>query len=636
MTAAPPSPARVPRSQMAVVCILAFVFALWRIVAEGGATELLEDRLVDLRFRLRGPAAPPDSVLLVDIDAGAERSGEASQDRRLADAVDRVAAAGPAVIALDLKLLESDAAGPLLAGAVARADDVVLGAALGNRLDHGGGRRAGIEALLERSTLAAVVAHDDSTPERTPLGLSLPGAAFAGGDALAHVNIPRSFDGAVRTLPLAVWIGGDRFLPAMSLEAARRIAGLSRREVVLYPGDALRLGSRAVPVSHANGITINHLGPPGTVPTVSLTDLIDGKVSPGRLAGRAVFFGAGVGSSDDHFATPYGADVPGTEIIATVAANLVSGNLIVEAPSLHALGALLAIFFAALAFEATNLARPAAALVAVPAVWLGGFGAVQLAFSEWRLLLDATTMLGALFFASFWTAARRVRAKRRLSEALEEERGRLSRYVPLRGTAESAADAVAEPRTREAAVLFVGVADFSALAESAGPERTEAFLAELHGLYERCAAAHGGAISGIDRDGALVVFGVPGAGERGAAAALAGARMLAEEAARFSSGTLPDFRLALRASVHFGPVAVAVAGDEDRPRISVTGDTVNLANRLHEIARRHGAVLVASRAALDAARRGGSAQAGAFVPLDDQPVPGRAERIEVWALPQPA
>lgn len=628
--------ARVPRTHLAVVCIVALIVVLWRIVAQGGLTDLAEDRLIDLRFQLRGPAAPPASVTVVAIDeATVDRLGWAPPPRRaLAEAVERLVEAEAAVIALDLLFLDQTAAGPELAGAIARTDRVVLAAALSNEPETGEARPPEIEAALERSVVGSVLARTGRAPALPPLRLMLPRAEFAGPASLAHVNIVQSADRVARKVPLVLWIGGEDFLPSMPLEAARRLAGLGRGEVALEPGRNIRLGDRLVPTDPSGSIMVNHLGSRGTVPTVSLVDLLDGNVPPELLRGRAVFVGASAETLSDLFATPFAPDVPGAEILATATANLVSGELVVEAPSLHALGAVLALVCAALAFHAANLGSLSAAFIAVPAVWLVAFVAVQFAFSHWLLALDATAVIGALFFATAWTAAQRFRAQRHLAAALAEERGRLSRYVSPMLAERLAAGDFPESRTQDAAVLFVDVVGFTTVAESAPPEATAAFLAELHRLYERCATAHRGVISGFDGDGAMVMFGLPEPGAEDAANALACGAMLVEEAARFSSAALPALRLALRVSVHYGPVTAAIVGGEHQAQLTVTGDTVNVASRLQEIAKQHGAAFVTSRPALDAARSGGSAMAPAFVPLADQPVRGRAGRIEVWALPR--
>jgi adenylate cyclase len=57
--------------------------------------------------------------------------------------------------------------------------------------------------------------------------------------------------------------------------------------------------------------------------------------------------------------------------------------------------------------------------------------------------------------------------------------------------------------------------------------------------------------------------------------------------------------------VHYGPVVVSRLGGDSHQQITITGDTVNVASRLLEVAKVHGAVLAASADVLAAARASG-------------------------------
>jgi adenylate cyclase len=88
--------------------------------------------------------------------------------------------------------------------------------------------------------------------------------------------------------------------------------------------------------------------------------------------------------------------------------------------------------------------------------------------------------------------------------------------------------------------------------------------------------------------------------------------------------------IGLRVSVHWGPVVVGVLGGRRHAKVSVSGDAVNVAARLQEIAKAHGIAFVATRAALDAA-----GTAPGFRPLATGPLRGRRGDVEIWGCPAP-
>jgi len=630
------------RADLIAVCGVALAVALWRALAGDVASDAVEDRLLDLRFRLRGAIPAPEDVVIVALDERtvAQLGWSPPPRQAIAEAVGRVIDAGPVALALDLLLLDQTAAGPALAAALARYDRVVLAAALGEAAagagsdglpaaESGGASAAlapEITAALDRSVFA-VVAGGGVAPGTPPPRLLLPRAEIVGGATLGHVNVTRSGDGVARRVPLALWTGSHGFLPAMPLAVARNLAGLERGEIVLWAGSRIAIGPREVPTDRAGQVAINHYGGTGSIRTVSLVDVIGGRVPPETFAGRAVIFGATAESLSDRFATPFAAQVPGVEILATVAANIARGDLIGKAP---VAGGVLALVAAMLVALAGRIGAPALAIGAVAGLWLAAGAVVQLAFGRAGVALDATSVLAALGFATAWVAARRLGAEHRESETLAAERGNLARYVSPLLSERLARGAVPEfdRRTQDAAVLFVDVAGYTSFSEGRSPGETAGFLRDLHRLYERCAAGQRGVISSFEGDGAMVIFGLPEPGPDDAARALACGRALLAAAASFASDAAPDFALRLRVSLHFGPVTAAVVGGETQAQVTVTGDTVNVASRLQDTAKQHGAALVLSRACLEAA---GAGPAG-FLRLPDQPVRGRSGRIEAWAL----
>ena len=154
---------------------------------------------------------------------------------------------------------------------------------------------------------------------------------------------------------------------------------------------------------------------------------------------------------------------------------------------------------------------------------------------------------------------------------------------------------------RQVTVLFADLADFTALAEHTDPED----LRELQTAFFACVSApihaHGGVVEKYIGDAVLAVFGVPQAHEddavRSARAALAMHEALGPLNERLARELRP--RLAMRIGMHTGLVVASVEPDGD---FVITGDAVNLAERLQEAAQPGSILASAEIQALNRAR----------------------------------
>lgn len=615
------------RGGAVLVGILVVGLVAWRWSGTDPVGGRIEGALLDLRFRLRGPLPPPGSVVIVAVDEPAlDRIGAYEPLRAaLAQALGTIAAAKPRVIAIDILLADRTDADPALAAAIRAAGPVLLAAGATGAQDGPGPVTAGQEAALARSALPVVVGGPPEPGERARLVLPNPQLAQAG--LLAHVNVAPDDGGAARAIPLSVPVGDGRLLPSMALAAARYGLDAGRGDLVHWAGGPYRIGARMVVPDERGRLVLDHYGRPGTVPTLGLLDVLDGKAGRGELAGRVVLVGSTAPSLRDAFATPFGSAVAGVEVLATATANIVEGRAIRADRGTFALTALLALGGAFLTIAASRIRLVALAVAAGTACWLASLAALQAAFAWGGLWLDGLSVLGGL------AAATAVGGWSRLSR---ESRGRenLAHYVSpslVRLLSEQARPGF-DGREQAAGILFVDVAGYSGMVETERPAVIADFLRGLHGFFEEAAERHGGVILDFQGDGALLVFGLPEPGPGDAAAALAcGATLLAGRSsirAPFAGSPIE-----LRVSVHWGPVAVGVLGGRRHAKVSVSGDAVNVTARLQEIAKEHGVPFVATRAALDAA--GGAAAFTGFRPLATEPLRGRRGDVEIWGCAAP-
>jgi adenylate cyclase len=106
-------------------------------------------------------------------------------------------------------------------------------------------------------------------------------------------------------------------------------------------------------------------------------------------------------------------------------------------------------------------------------------------------------------------------------------------------------------------------------------------------LVEREVTAQAGVVVNYMGDGVLAVFGLPKPRSDDAARALAAVEALRESMIAWLADLPPAARgrLDFRIGLHFGPAILSRLGSPTQQQITATGDTVNVANRLLEVAK---------------------------------------------------
>ncbi|MGH9004323.1 MAG: adenylate/guanylate cyclase domain-containing protein, partial [Acidimicrobiia bacterium] len=136
-------------------------------------------------------------------------------------------------------------------------------------------------------------------------------------------------------------------------------------------------------------------------------------------------------------------------------------------------------------------------------------------------------------------------------------------------------------------VLMSDVRGYSGIAEKADPSELAAQLNEHRAAMNDQVLANGGTVMQFVGDAVMAVFGAPFAqpdhAERALAAALAMHAAQAEVDWRWAQRGLPPFLLGIGLSS--GVAAAALLGSAERLEYSLVGDTVNMAQRLQELAR---------------------------------------------------
>ena len=200
-------------------------------------------------------------------------------------------------------------------------------------------------------------------------------------------------------------------------------------------------------------------------------------------------------------------------------------------------------------------------------------------------------------------ALERLRSLQRAIVDREEQGEALSRLLP-RGLAERLRD---DPTMRErterltVTVLMSDVRGYSAIAEHTDPTTLARQLDEHRREMNVAVHERGGTVMQYVGDAVMAVFGAPFPADDHAVRAVDAARAMHARQElvnrRWAAEGLADFGLGIGVST--GDVAAALLGGDDRLEYTVVGDTVNLAQRLQDLARPAGTTVV-SGATVDA------------------------------------
>lgn len=231
-------------------------------------------------------------------------------------------------------------------------------------------------------------------------------------------------------------------------------------------------------------------------------------------------------------------------------------------------------------------------------------------------------------------ALRRLRLLHQAIVDREEQGETLSRLLPggLAEKLRTEGRAIGETEEVEVTVLMSDIRGYSGIAEKADPSELARMLNEHRAAMNDEIIGRGGTVMQFVGDAVMAVFGAPfpqpDHADRAVATALAMHAAQAEVDRGWAARGLPAFGLGIGLSS--GRAAAALLGSEERLEYTVVGDTVNLSQRLQDLARPAGRTVV-SQATWDLLTDPPSG----VVPLDATLVKGRETPVHGWIVEAP-
>ena len=643
------------------------------LIAWPGWLEVAELKTYDWRMRtLRqwSPSVHPDIVLVEINDATIrdlkEIAGRWPWPRALsAILIDYLHRGAPKVIAVDVGFWEKEREASYsfngedytsarsdgdLAEAVKRAGNVVM---LADAVDPGlvGGEVPQQDWPSPPYRLGREI-------EERPV-ITLPYDALAAAAAgFGHNFLAIDRDGPARRMPPFVR-KGTRFMPSLGMAAAL-IAGGYRPEDVVLDGGVIRIRDRRLPLvrllvtdavdpskrHEQETMLINYRAPAlvnGTrpYPTYEVRHLLqsegqlrDGEkpvVDPAVFKDKVVFVGLTASGLLDVFQTPFGRGVmPGIQLHASVADNVLSDLFIEQAPIWSVVVATLAV---ALATGLASATLPFSVAAGGAAALLAGWVGVSLyAFDRGLWLVMAQPILAssvALFAGTAYRYFVEDAEKRKVSRLF-------GRYVSRDVYKQLMANpglAVLGGGRREMTVLFSDLRGFTTITEKGQPEALVEQLNEYFTRMVEIVFRNGGTVDKFVGDMVMALFGAPvddvDHADAGVTTAVEMVRELGELNRRWAAEGRVQLDIGI--GVNSGDMIAGNIGSSAIMSYTVIGDNVNLGARLESLNKDYKTRIIISEAT-----RARLARSHDLRPLGGVVVKGKTRPVEIFEVVAPS
>ncbi|GAB4424241.1 MAG: adenylate/guanylate cyclase domain-containing protein [Thermodesulfovibrionales bacterium] len=468
-----------------------------------------------------------------------------------------------------------------------------------------------------------------------PSSVIPPVAEFSKASSLGHVYTHPDMDGVTRWEIMYLNYGDDCY-PSFPLQVARIALRMEMKDIVLYGGSGIKLGSRFISTDLSGRVLINYRGKEHSFDYISASDVIKGKISAGTFRDRIVLIGTSALGTYDQKVTPFSANMPGVEKNANAVENIILNNFIRKS---HGVIELAVILFTGilLGIIIPRLKAIAGAAFAIGFIALYILiGCYLLVYEDmWINLVYPVSNMFVIFVsqtvAKFFLEEKRSREIRRM----------FSSYVSPKIVEEL----VSHPEKarlggerKTVTVLFSDLIGFTSLSERLSPEEVVSMLNEYLREMVDIIFRWDGTLDKFVGDEIVAFWGAPVDQEDHAELAVRCAINMSDRLDKMQEAWRNEGRAVLDCGIgiNTGEVMIGNIGVQGKKMdYTVIGDHVNLAARVEKLTRQYGSrILITENTlkAIEPAIKKGSVGHLELKEIACVQVKGREEEIRLFGL----
>ncbi|WP_320109662.1 adenylate/guanylate cyclase domain-containing protein [Rhodopseudomonas sp. P2A-2r] len=325
--------------------------------------------------------------------------------------------------------------------------------------------------------------------------------------------------------------------------------------------------------------------------------------------------------------------MPGVEVVATAITHLLAKDALVRNHAVRLADGAVAVLLPMLLVGLLAWRRNTVGLVAIAAV-AAIWSTVNVAAFAHGVWLSAALPIAAAAPPTILFGAVQIWMGRRRAQHLADRSDLLQQFQAprLHAWLTEDPDFLLQPVHQDAAIVFIDLSGFTAHSETAGPNATRELLSDFQRIVDREVEACGGLITSFMGDGAMILFGLPQASADDAVNAVNCCLGLSARTHAWLASLPPQVgsRIGFKIGAHFGAIVASRLGGSHQ-HVTAIGDTVNVASRMMDVAKSHGAEIALTDDLLRKAGPNSPVQtSGVLNGPEDVQVRGRTGSINVW------
>ncbi|MDH4227713.1 MAG: adenylate/guanylate cyclase domain-containing protein [Deltaproteobacteria bacterium] len=611
-----------PTAVFFLIGVIVVIFSVVLFAVKPNLLTRIDLQFSDVMFKVRGPVAPPEDVVIVAVDEKSINEvgrwpWNRTKTAELIDGLNEASAVGLDIVFSEPQLPSpgcldegSDAA---LAASIRKAGNVVLGyyfrddsteepsklaldklsdakVKITRRVDGSKSEQGGAVAMVKKST---------------GVELNIEPILEAGAAGQGSFNVTPGTDGVLRTANLVIGYKEGMY-PVLSMEALKVYLG---EQIIVNEGeygvDSLNIGEAYIPTDEQGRFLLNYYGPGGTIKTYSAADVMNKRLPPGTFKDKVVFIGITEIGIYDIRVTPMDPVFPGVEMHATVVGNVMEGNFIVK-DAVTAFFTFLGILFLPLilAFVISRTHRTYVTLAAFAVLFLVSSVVAYMLFAKAGMMVSLFYPLVSLSLAYVSMEAYRNLVVEGKSKFYKKA---FSTYVPPQLVSEI----IKNPEKLKLggekkiiSVLFSDIRGFTTMSESLEPQRLVALLNSYLTPMTEIVFKEQGTLDKYIGDAIMAIFNAPvdvvDHPRRACTTAVTMIRALPKLNEGWKTAGFPPVDIGI--GINTGEAVVGNMGADLRFDYTAIGDTVNLASRLEGMTKQYGVKIIVNESTYSACK----------------------------------